>query len=360
MKILVIALSGIGDALMFTPALNLLRKQLPEADIDALVMFNAVKEMYERNENISNVLHFDFLNRGAAASLKFVLRLRRKYDVSINVYPSNRKEYNIIQFLIGAKKRVAVKYLRRNLHEWGFLNNLSITEDDRLHNVQTNIKLIEKLLNTKFEEQPELYFPLLSTDENYARHFLIDKKIKNEDFVIGFHPGSATLKNHVNRRWEPEKFAALAKMIIAKYNVKILLFGGDEELNLKKKILNEINSDKAIIVSTENLPQSAALVKRCNLFVTNDSSMLHIASAMKRKVIAIIGPTNINYIHPWKTDYEIISLNLDCSPCFFYSPRPLICNRKDIKFKCIKELDVKKVYDAVEHFISQFFPLDNL
>lgn len=360
MKILVIALSGIGDALMFTPALKLLRQQLPEAEIDALVMFSAVKEMYERNKNINNVLYFDFLHKGAASSLKYVIGLRGHYDVSINVYPSNRKEYNLIQFLIGAKKRVAVKYLRRNFSELGFLNNLSISENDDLHNVQTNIKLIERLLNKKFDEEPELYFPLLSVDENYANQFLRDKGIKSDDFVIGFHAGSATLKNHINRRWEPEKFSALAKIIIKKYNAKILLFGGPEEFNLKKKIIDEINSDNAIIVSTENLPQSAALVKRCNLFVTNDSSMLHIASAMKRNVIAIIGPTNINYIHPWKTNYKIISLNLDCSPCFFYSPRPLICKRNDVKFKCIKELDVKKVYDAVEYFINQSSQPKNL
>jgi heptosyltransferase-2 len=94
-------------------------------------------------------------------------------------------------------------------------------------------------------------------------------------------------------------------------------------------------------------------MKRCDVFVSNDSSLMHVASALKLNVAAIIGPTNTNYIHPWKTGHRIITLNLDCSPCFFYSPRPLICSREDVKFKCIKELTVDMVYNAVgELFIK--------
>src|SRR3972149_2394756 len=112
MKILVLALSGIGDALLFTPALKLLRK---------------------------------------------------KYDTSISVYPSNRIEYNIINFLIGAKKRAGIKYLRSNNRNLGFLNNIRVKENDSAHNVQTNIKLVEKLLNKDFTEEPSLEFPLITS-----------------------------------------------------------------------------------------------------------------------------------------------------------------------------------------------------
>src|SRR5512136_844951 len=114
MKILVIALSGIGDALMFTPALSLLRKNLPEAEIDVLVMSHGSEEIYKANSNLNKLIYFNFLEEGALKSLKFLFQLRKKYDASISVYPSNRKEYNIISFLIGAKKRAGIVYLRKN------------------------------------------------------------------------------------------------------------------------------------------------------------------------------------------------------------------------------------------------------
>ena len=359
MKILVIALSGIGDALMFTPALKLISKASPDSKIDALVMLKGAKDIFDRNENINKVIYFNFLEEGAFKSLKFISSLRKKYDASINVYPSNRKEYNIISFLISAKKRAGVEYLRKNPQNFGFLNNIRFTEEDTLHNVQTNMVLAEKLLDVEFDEEPDLHFPLTENDKSYASSYLTNLRIREGDLTIGFHPGSATLKNHILRRWEPDKFAELGKRLINEYNAKILIFGGPEENELKTSINNKINSGltrnqtlNSNIVNTENLAQSAAVMKSCKAFVSNDSSLMHVASAMKLNVIAIIGPTNPAYIYPWNTRHKIVTLGLDCSPCFIYSPRPLICFRDDVKFKCIKELTVDMVFQAVTKFIN--------
>jgi len=351
LKILILALSGIGDALMFTPAINLLRRELPEAQIDALVMFKGVKDIYERNPHLSNVIFFEFMKEGAVNSLKFVMAMRGKYDAAINVYPANRREYNIINFLLGAKHRLGVEYIRMNRKNFGFLNNVSVKEDDSLHNVQENVNLIGKFLKKDFNDIPPLEFPLLDEDKLFAEKFLKNNTIKDEDIVIGFHPGCATLKNHIKRRWEPEKFAALAKQLIGTDNTTILLFGGPDEYELVQQIHNQVNDPKCFFIRTANLAQTAALMKRCNVFVSNDSSLMHISAAMQLNVVGIIGPTNTNYIHPWKTNYKIASLNLECAPCFFYSPIPLQCSRTDVQFKCIKELDVDRVYKAVKEFL---------
>lgn len=347
MKILILALSGIGDALMFTPALKLLRQSLPSAQIDALVMFKGTKEIYETNPNFNNLIHFDFLKEDVLNSLKFVLSLRRKYDAAINVYPSNRKEYNIINFLIGAKKRVGVKYLRMNNSSLGWSNNITVLENDKSHNAQTNIKLIEKLLNKKFDEEPAMQISLTDQDKLFAEKYFKENNIKENDFVVGFHPGCATLKNHIKRRWEPEKFAELGKKLISEKNAKVFLFGGPEEEELKSSINKMIDSENSYLIKTEKFLQSIAIMKRCNVFVTNDSALMHVASALGLKVIAIIGPTNPNYIHPWKTEHKIVSLNLECSPCFFYTPKPLSCSRTDVQFKCIKELDIEMIYQNI-------------
>jgi len=347
MKILILALSGIGDALMFTPALKLLRQSLPSAQIDALVMFRGTKEIYETNPSFNKVIHFDFLKEGVLNSLKFVVGLRNKYDATINVYPSNRKEYNLINYLLGAKKRVGVEYLRMNSQNLGWLNNITVLENDKTHNAQTNIKLVEKLLNKKFDKEPEMQISLSDDDKTFAKSFLRRKGISEKDFVVGFHPGCATLKNHIKRRWEPEKFAELGKKLINEKKAKVFLFGGPEEEELKSLISSKINSDSSFAIKTEKFLQSIAIMKRCNVFVTNDSALMHVASALGLKVIAIIGPTNPHYIHPWKTEQTIVSLKLDCAPCFFYSPKPLTCSRTDVQFKCIKELEVDIVWNNI-------------
>lgn len=352
MKILIFALSGIGDALMFTPSVKFLRETYPDAQIDALVMFSGVRDIYKRNKYLNNVYYFDFLKEGAVKSFFYLLKFRGKYDVSFNVYPSNRKEYNLFSFFVGAKKRCAVDYLRKNRENLACLNNVKVQEDDCLHNVEENIRLCEKLTGKECSEISGLDFFLDKEDEDFAQAYLNRLNTKDGDLVIGFHPGSATLKNHIHRRWEPEKFSSLGRRLIEEKGARVLIFGGPEEMELKNKVASAIGSSNAVIAEGKSLAESAAVMKRCNAFVSNDSSLMHVASALKLNVAAVIGPTNTAYIHPWKTNYRIVSLNLPCAPCFYYSPRPLICYRTDVEFKCVKEISVDMVMSAVEEMIA--------
>jgi heptosyltransferase-2 len=352
MKILILALSGIGDALMFTPAIKLLKENVSDIRLDALVMFKGVKDIFERNQNIDNILYYDFIHSGVIKSFLYLMKLRHNYDISLNVYPSNRREYNIFSYIIGAGKRTAVRYLHRDFINLGFLNNNTIIENDNLHNVEENLRLAENIAGKSKGIKSQLEFFVIREDMDYAEQYFNNINISEQELVIGFHPGCAIFKNHIKRRWEPEKFAELGKKLIEEYEAKILIFGGHDETELKNRVADGINSDKVFIVEPENLGQTAVIMKRCNLFITNDSSLMHVASALQLNVIAIIGPTNKNYIHPWQTNYKIVSLNLECSPCFFYSPKPLTCIRKDLKFKCIKELTVEMVYNAAEEIIK--------
>ena len=352
MNILIIALSGIGDALMFTPSLVKLSEEISSAEIDVLVMYKGVKDLYEKLPQISKVRYFDFLNSSKLSSLSYVLKLRNKYDATINIYPSNRREYNLISRIIGAEKRLAIKYLRKDFLNFGFLNNTRLLENDNFHNVEENFYLCEKLIGKKSDSIPPLQLNLRNDDIVFADDFFKINSISNSDIVIGFHPGCSILKNHEKRRWETAKFAELGRKLIHDYNAKILLFGGGEEVILKEVIFAKINSQNVYSVNAHSLSNSAAVMQMCNLFVTNDSSLMHIAAALKLNVVAIIGPTNKNYIYPWKTNFKIASLDLDCAPCFYYSPKPLTCSRNDLKFKCIKDLSVDLVYEKAKEFLS--------
>jgi len=352
MKILVLALSGIGDALMFTPTLDKIKIEFPKAEIDVLVMIKGVEEIYSILPDISKVIYFNFIKEGITNSISFLNKLRKnRYDVSINVYPSNRKEYNIISRLINAKKRLGIKYIRQDFVNMGFLNNVRIMENDDIHNVETNFKLFSNLSNNNNLSIPALKLVLSEEHLYFANDFLMKHNIKSDNIVVGFHSGCSTLKNHSNRRWTPENFAKLGKQIINNYNCKLLLFGAGDEIELNEKIDAIINSKNVIIVSSALLLESVSIMKRCNLFVTNDSSLMHFAAALKLNVISIIGPTNTKYIYPWQTNYKIASVNLDCSPCFFYSPTPLICYRKDIEYKCMKEITTELVFEYVKDFL---------
>jgi heptosyltransferase II len=352
MRILINALSGIGDAIMFSPALALLKKHLPDAEIDMLVMFKQVEEIYKTNPNVKDIYYFDLMNQPKMKSLKEVLSLRKnKYDASINVYPSNRREYNGLQFLIGAKKKIAHRYNHYSRSNFDFLNSLLADEIKDRHNVLQNYDLIRFLApKAKEEELGAFDLKITMDDEVFAPKSFIDNAL-NDRFVVGFHAGSATLKGHINKRWSADKYIELAKELYNKYRLQVMLFGTEKDVN--EKIYNEIKSF-GHLPKTKNIMQSLALMGKCRLMVTNDTALMHLSAALKVPTAAIFAYTNYKELYPWKNKHIIIRKELECSPCFFNSPKPVKCiYTGEEEFKCIKTISVEEVMAACEKLINE-------
>ena len=98
---------------------------------------------------------------------------------------------------------------------------------------------------------------------------------------------------------------------------------------------------------------SIALMKRCALFVVNDSGLMHIAAGLQLPVVTIFAYTNPKYVYPWKTQYHMVRHELECSPCFYYSPKPATCVWKEDRFRCITHIDVQEVLAAVDGMINK-------
>ena len=96
MRIIVIALGGLGDILMTTPMIKVLRSAYPKAKIDTITMLPSSYEILKNNPNLNNVIYYPFLKEGYSRSLFFLLKnfsfKRGFYDVSITLYPSYPKE----------------------------------------------------------------------------------------------------------------------------------------------------------------------------------------------------------------------------------------------------------------------------
>jgi heptosyltransferase II len=347
MNVLIIALSGIGDALMFSPALTLLRRQYPKARIDLLSMFKGVKELYDRNPDINEVLHWDFLHRSPISSFAYLLRLRgRRYDATISVYPQNRWPYNLICSVIGAKKRLGHDYDHVNTRSLNFLNNLRIHEERRRHNVEENVKLVELLGVQIPRELPPLQIKLKPDDQAQGEEWLQSQGIQGSRVLIGFHAGSALFKKHIRKRWAPEKFAELGRRLKEEQDAVVLLFGGPEEYELNEGI-NRAMGGVGRVVQVPSLSVGAALIARCNVMVCNDAGLMHVASALSVPVVSVFAYTNPLGLYPWKTPHRVVRRDLECSPCFYYSPRPVHCVWKDDQFRCITHIEVDEVWKAV-------------
>ncbi|HAY34621.1 MAG TPA: glycosyltransferase family 9 protein [Ignavibacteria bacterium] len=349
MKILINALSGNGDALMFSPSLRLLKEKIPDAQIDMLVMFRSVKEMYLHNPFLNKIYFIDFMKQSKFRSLIEVRSIsKNEYDYSINVYPANRLEYNVVNAFLGAKKKIAHHYMHTDFFRAEFLNDVLIDETNNRHNVLQNLDLINSIVDVYDEDAPAMDLFISEEHSSKAKNW-IDENITEGKKLIGFHAGSSVLKNHVNKRWDKEKYSELGKILIKNYNAEILLFGNESDLNneIKRKIGSNVH-----FASTPDFMDSVARMKYCSLFISNDTAFLHSAAALQIPTVGIFGYTNYKELFPWKTKYSIVRQELSCSPCFYNSPKPAECKWKDAdEFKCIRDIETEDVLDAVKSLI---------
>jgi len=130
-----------------------------------------------------------------------------------------------------------------------------------------------------------------------------------------------------------------------------MLFGTETDVN--EKIYNEIKNF-AHIPKTGGIIQSLALLERCKLLVCNDAALMHLGASLKIPTVAIFAYTNYKELYPWKNKHIIVRKELDCSPCFFNSPRPVQCiYAGGEEFKCIKTIEVSEVLEACEKLIEE-------
>ncbi len=308
MKILILCLPGIGDALIATPMIELLRKKFPKARIDILCMFETVSYIFKNNHDIDNVYFLPLYTENKIKSVFNLLKLRKeKYDVSILAFPAFRKEYHVVHRIIGAKKRISNKFRRGYFKEFNFLETDLVEVDENVHNVINNLNLLRALgLNwEKYSKNKTFSYKLIlnKTDVIFGKEYLRDIGWKGES-IIGFHPGSIDSPAGVLKRWPVENFTILAKKLIAR-NKKVLIFCGPFEKPLGNRIVQGVSDVKNCrLVNVASFGQSLGILQNLNLFISNDNGFAHISNALKVKNIVLFGPTNPSWCSPYNMRYS--------------------------------------------------------
>ncbi len=343
LKIIIFCLSGIGNTILFTPALRILRKNLPKAEITLLVKEKSYAECVIGSKFVDKIVIF---SGRIFDKLNLIRKLRKdKYDISITAFPSNRFEFNLFAYLIGAKRRITHRYKIGNKLAW--LQKEFVNANEKLHDVENNLNLIECLgINTE-KEKRELIFETSSDDEKYALDF-IKRNGLSKLALIGIHPG--TSKKAIYRRWPEGNFSRLIDQILAKYiGSKVLLFEGPDERGLAIGILrNAHDKDRIVIVKDNSLKENAAIIWHCMLFISTDSGLGHIAAAKNVPVIAIFGPANPNRTKPFGRKVAVIQKNphLIKYPFYSTSPEP----KGDYK-ESLEKITVEDVMDEIDKYL---------
>ena len=350
MKILVISMAGIGDTLFATPLIHELRANFPDATIDALVLWRGSKDLLENNPHLNTVHQKNLIADSKIGSLAFLAKLRRKnYDVSINTFPQSRLHYRLVAKFINARTRIS--------HEYGpagapgrRLANKTIPLDYTRHAVENNLSLLPLLGAKPLAASHRYEFFLTDAEQAWAENFITRNNLSWRP-LLGVHVGSGGTKNLALRRWPLENYIGFVRRLREREpGLAILFFGGADEMADHEKIREAAGGENIFFPKTENIGQSAALLKKCDAFLSVDTALMHLAAVMKvRSQIVIETPTWNKPIEPYGNPFTLVKnpavagRNLEF---YRYDGRGIKGTAEELR-RCMESVTVENVFDAV-------------
>jgi heptosyltransferase II len=349
-KILVISMAGIGDTLIATPFIRELRENFPGATVDVLAMWAGSKDLLENNPHVNRVFQKNLIKCGKFEALEFLWSLRReRYDISINTHPQARIHYRITARIVGATKRISHEYECFNWLDWKLVNE-TLPQDYARHSIENNFDLLPLLGAKKKLPSHEMELFLKPDEETFADEFLAKNKLVGQK-ILGIHVGSGGTKNLPLKRWPLKNHAGLArKLNKERPDIRVLLFGGPEEMKDHQVVLAQANRDLTLEAKTQDLRQTAALIKRCSAFLSVDTALMHIAAAVKIPNQIVIEAPTLNATNlPFGNKFALVKnpavngRNLDF---YRYDGGDIKGTREEL-LACMASIKIEDVFEAV-------------
>ncbi len=339
MKILVTRTDRMGDVILSTPVLRVLREEYPEAYIAMMVRPYAA-ECVEGNPYIDEVILYDKYgkHKGIFDSLKFAMELKHKsFDIAIVLHPTTRM--HLVTFIAGISKRVG--YDRK----CGALLTHRIPhkkEEGKKHEREYTLDILKHIgIDPKTEE---LYMPVKRDILKRVEGMLQGHEIEPKDRILAIHPSSSC----PSKRWLAERFASVADGLAEDFGLKIVLISDKEGEIFSSEVARHMKSDSLDLSAKMSIGELAALIKRSTLFISNDSGPVHIASAVSTPVISIFGRKDpglgpIRWGPVGKYDI-ILHKDAGCKTCLAHN-----CTKD---FLCLKSISVDEVIEAAKSILQ--------
>ena len=334
-RLLVILLGHMGAVLRATSVLHGLREAYPHAHVTWVTESSALPFLAD-NPYVDRALPLD------AATL--ALLQVEEFDLVANL--DLAAEATALAELASAKRKVG--YGRSPRGEIVAYNRaaealLPLSYDDQLK--RTNRTTFQEMMLSILEVETDSFDIMLTVSdedaafgERFARQHGLDGKAP----VVGLNIGGA--KHWPKKRWLPERFVQLAEGLRERLGAQVVLLYGRDDKESARTILDSETRAGIIDGRGDNsLGQFAGLLRQCDLIVTGDTMALHMALALKVKVVALFGPTSSEEVEMYGLGTKVRP-DMDCICCYRRE-----CDRSP---SCMESITVDEVLEACAGLLS--------
>lgn len=339
-RILIIRTDRIGDVLLSTPVIKAMRDAFPNSHI-AMMVRPYAEEIVDGNPYLDEVILFDKdrKHKGWFAMLKFANEVRRKrFDLALILHPTNRS--NLIPFLAGIPERVGYN------KKLGILLTKKIKDLKHIgekHEIDYNLDVL-RAVGIEAKDRM-LYMPVKEEHEKVIDRFFVLNDLNENEGVVAFHPGASC----PSKRWSAFRFGRVADELVERYKFRVVIIGGPSDVETVKQMHMAMLHAPIILSEKHSLGEVAALLKRCKIFISNDSGPVHIAVAVGTPVIAIFGRADPGLLPkrwaPTGSNDIVIHKDVGCREC--------LAHNCEINFKCLEAITVDDVLNAAETLLKK-------
>lgn len=336
-SICIIRLTSLGDIVLVTPLIRALRNTYPSARIDMIISKHC-SEIMKYNPRI-DTLHIIDTKQGTLQVLRQWRKLKQTmpmYDLVIDVHDSLRSTF----MRIGLGKEVSVYDSART-----FKRNL-VTNKTRIP--------IESIIPVPLRYFSALkQYPQIKPDdsglefwlekENQQQYYPINRGSEPQHILIA--PGA----RHATKRWPPEFYAELIRLLNKWHSATIIMIGGPDDKTLCDTIQEMVGTTVQNRAGSMSLHEIASLMDSAHCVIGNDSGLMHIAAARHIPVLTIYGSTVPEFgFAPYKTHHEIVTINLPCKPCTHIGKEKCPLGH----FSCMKDISPLMVFEHVQSLLT--------
>ncbi len=306
-KILIVGPAWVGDMVMAQCLFKLLKQRDPHVVIDVLAPAWSLP-LLARMPEVSNaiVMSLGHGQLGLYERYRLAKRLREnKYDQAI-VLPNSFKSALVLWWA-----RIPVRTGWRGEMRYFILNDIRHLDKKRY---PLMIERFMALGLNKNEKLPEVYpLPDLNISPVSQRIALSNHQLINPvKPVLALCPGA---EFGPAKQW-PENYYADVANVKLEEGWDVWIFGSPKDHPVAERI-REATGERAVnLAGKTKLEEAVDLLSLANVIVSNDSGLMHIGAALHKPLIAVYGPTSASFTPPLYKNAKVLSLKLDCQPCF--------------------------------------------
>ncbi len=340
LRILVIQTAFPGDVVLTLPLIEQIKTFFPAAETDLMVI-PAAANIPEHQPDVHAVFQYD--KRGEDAGIRGFLGVLRKIRVNryaVAIVPHRSLRSALLPFLAGIPVRVGFE----RSAGWIFFNRL-ISYDNNLHESERN----SRLLNGLDVQLKENIFPKLypgGEEKKKVDLFLSESGIGPDARIIAIAPGSVW----ATKRW-PDYYYAETVRVLRDEGWQIVLIGGNDDAMLCEQIMRMCGSIGVVSAAGRfSFLESAELIRRSRMLLTNDSAPLHLACAVGTPVAAIFGATvpRFGFGPTGRYDRVLEVDGLPCRPCGIHGGDDCPIG----SFPCMLTIRPAAVIDAIHAILA--------